>query len=370
MSKTNGDETPTPDALRAAAELAIKLTTAATNGPYRIEQSGNGNGGKYLQRVIKAAKVWRRRPVPGRTGWPEFDDVATIMGGMSDQAMKNGELLAQAPELLKMLARGVLRLQFVTTDKKHRPSIGSLTPTDTVIDLMRFLEKTANAMDCVVKPDHSLGDHPIDHLIGGSTNDRKNRAELLRNLADVLDPLNDEARKRKKHRSVRLNGIPTISDFKMVMPESLRAAQDTNIQSEADFLLAAELAHYNLITQDRYNVDAPQVLSKIIHREAYKEALRVELEYDCVTPLEVYEDICGNGPELVDENGDLKLHSDAVWKWYEEHIGNIGKRVGMLETDRDWLQEKSEMIFKEFESLLDKEPSGRGLISDVFAPNR
>ena len=85
MSKTNGNgqEHTTPEEYLEAAKLAIKLVTEATAGPYRLEDSGKGNGGKYLQRVIRSVKNWRRRPVPGAKTWPEFDDVASIMKSLN-----------------------------------------------------------------------------------------------------------------------------------------------------------------------------------------------------------------------------------------------------------------------------------------------
>lgn len=359
MSKTNGDNTTQPDDLRAAAELAIKLTTEATDGPYRIEQSGNGKSGKYLQRVIRAAKNWRRRPVPGAKTWPEFDDVATIMGGMSEQAKNNGEMLAAAPELLKMLARGVLELQASTHNDKLKPAIGGFTPTKTVVDWYYFLSNAANALDCLIEPDHKLGKHPVDAMLGGSTEDRKNRAAVLRALADTIDPLHDEARKRAKHPSERLNGTPTVDDFLRMLPDTLREVLHMAVTCEAEM----EIARLDLIAQRRWELPSNAVRLYVRARMA---------EHDAWWHFENHH-VPNPAPDqsLEGLDGDEYMKADfdnwmRRWKEKKEfYKDDIAALVYQIANDFDWLRENKDTEDAIFDKIMSTEPTDHGPLWDL-----
>jgi len=341
MSKTNGNgQHNSADDLRAAAELAIKLTTEATNGPYRLTEQNHGNT-RYKQRVIRAAQNWRRRPRRNAPKWPEFDDVATLCGGESEQAKKNGELLAAAPELLKKLAFGILELQARTPVEDDKPT--KAIPPCPLNDFLAYQVAAFAALGF-----NETGDYSIDQLVRG---DRQKIAAVLREFTQLLDPASDTPRFQALHPSERLpvNGIPTAGDLFVCIEPHLRK----------DFLkytnFERELARWDSLAQKRYGVEFWEICSKILHRRAHLAAIRLEREKDKFTPLDV-----------VNENGEWTSEDDAGWAWYEHHMESIMKMTAILETSDTWQIENADALQEEFNTFFEKPPSGLGLISDLF----
>jgi len=357
MSNNNNGHT-TPEDYFEAAKRAIKLLTEATTGPYRLTEQDHGNT-RYKQRVIRAAQNWRRRPTRNAPKWPEFDDVATLCGGESDQAKKNGELLAAAPELLKLLARGVLELQAASENDKVKPVLGQYRPTKETIDLYYFLANIASALDCLVEPDHRLGRNPFDALLGGTTEDRKNRAAILRSVADTIDPLNDDVRKRAKHPSERLNGTPTVQSFLEMMPDYVREHYNVELIHEADLMYAVEFDRLNLITQKKYQVDAWEVLVKFMHLHVMKVSERTEAQLDRT--------LSPGMREYLEEYDYLKRKREYIRpadEWLDEHNESITIRARQYMDDKGFWEVQLEEIRPKVLELLSARPS-TGLLDDL-----
>ena len=289
MSRQNVN--PTPEELRDAAERAISLTTDATGG----------------QRVV----------------------TEQLLGG-----------------LLRTLARGVLQLQAATHHDKLRPAIGNFTPTEEVVDWYYFLVNAARALDCVVKPNHHLGKHPVDAMIGGTTEDRKNRATVLRALADTIDPLHDEARKRARNPSERLDGIPTFDDFLRMLPDSLRDVLYMDVESEADL----EISRLDLIAFQRWSVPSEGIRLLVRARMAWAAAWE---HYDHVDD--------GSWPALEGLNF-IERRTVHRSRYYEQ-ARDLCVTILM---DPTWLAENKYDEDTLFAKVMAKAPSGRGVLKDVF----
>jgi len=353
MSKSNGKKNGfshpgrgcvylTPEQISALIVEGLGIMKKLPEAPWSRETTPADYKKFTLNRVI-AKEPWRDGCAPGNKGGNRlFDDICKVSGGQLPRAESITDFIVFARNNLHPLLLAMRRLQKATPDELYQIELGKFNDEKSH-RIFEFFEKIAEAFEVLGFKKNDFGTHPGDRIIGS---DRRDKADLLRRLADTLDPVNDEARLRKLHWRERVpaNGLPTEKNFRDVFPESLREALELEIDVDEEM----EMHYLDWLAGRRYNVPVACVRGMVLAKQAMGAAWRDErFEYPPGEPGQTLEE-----------------RADEIREWQHDNIASVQELAKLFISDPDWLRETESTVNVLVDKVMAKPESGN-LFLDV-----
>jgi len=354
MSKTNGHRRlPTPLELDEIIQQGRKLMRSLPRD-WNAQKTGDDLS-RYQRFEVASAEPWRNT-----NGKKELKDICRIKGGLSPRAGAIAEWIAWSRNVLPILFSVITRYKRLVPDERYEPEMGAYFPDAASDRLVGFLELVAEAFEVLGFKENNLGHHPGDRLIGS---DRKEKAELLRRLADFIDPVNDEARLRKLHHQQRVaaNGLPTNEDIRKmftnedlrnVLPESLRTVLD----DEEYFDKELERAELDATAQRRWELPSRAIRLYVRSRLANFDTWGHFRNYRVPnpTPDKSLEGLDGEERWEAEAHNMMRPHNDIL-EYYKKDMAEM---VYDLANDPDWLRKNRDTEDAIFNKIMSGESTG------------
>jgi len=260
------------------ARDVLAASEKATAGPWPMREKEQSVG--YNRLMVHSQEPWRRRPQPhsrrkNKTNgkWKEYDDVAIFSGG--ERGRPNAEFVSVCRAAAPQLAAAVLMLC---------KAKGPVESPNFAYGFNRILGNLADSLDdLAILKGGDAGElqtsdrnkSPAERLFEG---DGKLKADVLRGLADVIDPSFNGEKQKTLHASLRLpvNGKPSIRDLAAALPAPLTFNSkdvDVNLtqQDLAEYIADRyrELARSALLEEglDHTEADVDRLAGQIMDKE-------------------------------------------------------------------------------------------------------
>jgi len=366
VSTTNGKRKyrkfPKPDELRALIKDGLKLEKALPKGDWTAKETGNDTT-RWLRMELENEFDFRQggRSRNGKEK-RKLNDICQVTGGLSKSSRAIAEFIEWARNNVYYILTAVKRLQDVTPDENYQIEPSKYKPTAASHRLLGFVDLVGEALEVLGFKPNTLGYHPFDRLIGS---DRKEKAEVLRRLADSIDPVNDETRLRKKNwrEQVPLNGLPTIKDFHDLLPDTLKTVLDMNTEWDEDDVVAA----LDLITEKKWNLTSAQV-RYLIRMTMASFAAWENFENSSVPGQEYESDAAYEGLSEYDRLSAVLDNRMKRLRAKKEYYGEDARNLSFqIMHDPDWLRETKNTVDEIFDKAMKQAPTGHGLWLEVSA---
>jgi len=344
MSNNGNGRLPTADELRALVDEGLELMKLLPPG-WSAKKTGE-DFSRYPRFEVASAKPWRNT-----NSKREFNDICQVKGGLSRRSEAIANWIAWARNTLPVLFAAITRLQKVTPDERYAPEMGAYKPDAASDRLLSFAELVAEAFEVLGFKENTLGHHAFDRIIGS---DRKDKAEVLRRLADSIDPVNDEARLRKLHHQERVpaNGLPRIRDFLDLLPPTLCDALDIHIEGDEEL----ERAELDATAQRRWELPSNAVRLYVRSRLAGFDTWGHFRNYRVPnpTPDQSLEGLEGDELLRAQLQNMMRPHKD-LHAYYKKEMAVM---VAELANDPDWLRRNRDTEDAIFNKIMSGESTG------------